>query len=315
MLLALHVDDFILLYQTEPQLAWVLSGLGRSYGLKDLGELTYALGTHFIRNELGISLTQREYTLNVLKKFGFAEAHPTHTPYLPTSSNPSLKPTGLEKWHMNEIVGSLIWLSIISRPDITYAVARLAQSVSDAKPMDYRAAARVLRYLRGTPSHGIQYPHKSKDGLVAYVDADFAADDDRKSQTGFILFFGGGPVAYKSTKQGLVALSTAEAELNAAVEAGKEALWFRTLFTELSIPLRLPITLLEDNAAAITLSDNSVMGKRTKHIDLRYCWINDKVQDGTLKLVKVTSSKNIADLLTKPLARDRFQHLVSLIVS
>ena len=127
---------------------------------------------------------------------------------------------------MNEIVGCLIWLSVISRPDITYAVARLAQSVATPTAADYWAASRILRYLRGTPSLGIRYPHRSKEGLVAYVDADFASDTDRKSQTGFILFFGGGPVAYRSSKQGLVALSTAESEMYASVECGKEALWW-----------------------------------------------------------------------------------------
>ena len=130
MLLVLHVDDFILSHYDMEQLKWVTSKLGASYGLKDLGKLEFALGTHFVRDEAGIALSQREYISSVLEKFGFEESHSVPTPAI-VSTGHSLKLSGLEEWDMNEIVGCLIWLSVISRPDISFAVAKLAQAVAD----------------------------------------------------------------------------------------------------------------------------------------------------------------------------------------
>jgi len=176
-------------------------------------------------------------------------------------------------------------------------------------------AARILRYIKGTLDYAITFSGSARQPLQAYADADYAGDNDRKSQSGYIFMFAGGPIAWNSKKQSCVAISTAESEIVAASACAQEALWFTSLLTELGLAPTQPIVIHEDNAGAIVLAETSVTGKRTKHIDVRYHFINDAVKQNRIALRKIETKKNIADLFTKALARDRFtdlsRHLIS----
>ena len=166
----------------------------------------------------------------------------------------------LQKFSLPKITGKLLWPAMMCRPDISYAVARLAQMVSLPSPEAYGLAARILRYLRGTISLGIAYNVGGDQDLVAYCDSDWGGDRDRKSQSGYIFFFAGGPIAWTSKKQSTIDLSTAEAEIVAATVCVQEAMWMIQCLTELGISTNLPISIYEDNSAAIALTilDDSI---------------------------------------------------------
>jgi len=181
--------------------------------------------------------------------------------------------------------------------------------VSKPTPVAYTMAARILRYLRGTLDYAISFSEDARHPLLAYADADWAGDSDRRSQSGFIFMYAGGPIAWSSKKQSCVALSTAEAEIVAASSCVQDALWFTSLLSEFGLAPPQPITVFEDNEGAIALSETSITGKRTKHIDLRYSFINDAVKKGRIIMKKIDTKKNLADLFTKALARDRFVDL------
>ena len=172
----------------------------------------------------------------------------------------------------------------------------------------------IFRYLKGTSDYGIMFSRKQSDpSVVGYVDADYAGDlTDRRSTTGYVFTLVGGPICWRSMVQPIVALSTTESEYIAVAEAAKEALWLTGLVKELGVQ-QGGVQLHCDNQSAIYLAKNQVYHARTKHIDVRFHKIRELVSSGELLLEKVHTSKNAADMLTKPVTTDKFKHCLNLI--
>ena len=223
---------------------------------------------------------------------------------------------------MNEIAGSLLWLTMNTRPDKCEAVARLCQTVAAPTTDDFKKAGKLLRYLAGSVNLGLMFykPTHAKYlplELEGYGDSDWAGDvKDAKSQTGFIHRLGASPISWGSRKQSVVALSTAEAELVAAVDAAKEILWLRSVLGEIGeINLDKATVMFCDNTAAIALGSKSVISKRTRHINIRLHCINEWCLSGQIKLEKIHTDENLADLFTKAMHRDRFAKLIKAMVA
>lgn len=201
-----------------------------------------------------------------------------------------------------------------TRPDIAYGVSLLSRFSSNPRQEHINAAKRLLRYLRGTIDLGIVY-HGPAD-VEGYTDSDWAGDvSDRKSTTGYVFKLTNGPISWASRKQKLVALSSTEAEYYALNEAGKEAVFIRQFLTELSPALTTPMinhrmTLKNDNMGAEQLSQNPQHHARTKHIEIRHHWIRDAVKDHSIQLLHVDTNDNVADGLTKPLAKPKFETFI-----
>ncbi|UYV77122.1 hypothetical protein LAZ67_14003359 [Cordylochernes scorpioides] len=201
----------------------------------------------------------------------------------------------MPKFPFREAVGSLMFASCVSRPDITYAVSQ-----------------NIFRYLKGTPHMGILFT--GQDQLVGYSDSDFARDvDSRKSTTGYAFMMNGGTVSWASQRQPIIALSTTESEYIAACSAAKELIWIRRLLQGIGCDITKETELYIDNQAAIKLVENPVFHKRTKHIDVRYHFIRSKHEEGELKVHHVCSSEQLADIITKPLPRNKFHYLRGLL--
>jgi hypothetical protein len=325
-ILAIYVDDIIFLYDEDQSLESLLNSLTeRGYGVKDLGELKQTLGLE-VKHMNGESfLSQTEYTRKILQNYGYMDCNPTKTPahhIIPTEEelNAWNKPE-LCKHKREEIVGTLLWLSRLTRPDISFAVSRLAQYINEKTELFYFMGARILRYLRGTLDYGIRLspppntrrlatdsPHSVE--LVAFADADFAGDKrTRKSQSGYIFFLNGSPISWNSKKQSIVALSSTEAEIYALSGAIQEASFFRTLFRELDQPIEQPTEIYEDNNQAKLRAETNINSKFLKHIDIKYHHINDSVHNKQTKISRVSSAKNIADIFTKALSPHKFREL------
>ena len=136
----------------------------------------------------------------------------------------------------------------------------------------------ILRYLKGTIQHGITYTKQSSGECVAYSDADWGRDlDDRRSTSAYLFVINGGPVSWKSKKQSSVALSTAEAEYMALASSAKEAVWTRQLSSEIGIEYTIPVIIYEDNQSAIAMTKNPQFHGRTKHIAIKYHYIESKL--------------------------------------
>ena len=206
-----------------------------------------------------------------------------------------------------QLVGSLMYIACATRPDIAYAVNTCAQFMSNPGPRHVEAAKHVLRYLKGTKDVGITYSKQADESmankLFGYVDADHASDaDDRKSVGGYVLLLNGGAVSWSSRKIKVVAISSFESEWYSASIAGCEVQSMRRLLEEMGFEQREPTKLFEDNAGCIYSSEaDRPMNPCSKHIDTRIFKLKEFVQEGTLKLVKVSSQRQVADNLTKPL--------------
>jgi len=170
----------------------------------------------------------------------------------------------------------------------------------------------IFRYLRGTSSACLQFG-KSRDGLVDYVDSDYAGDlDKRRSLTGYDFTIGGFAVSWKASLQATVALSTTEAEYMAISEACKEAIWLRGLYSELC-GVSSCITIHYGSQSAICLTKDQMFYEKTKYIDVRYHFIRCVVAKGDVKVCKISTRDNPADMLTKPVLVAKFELCSSLV--
>ena len=212
------------------------------------------------------------------------------------------------------LTGSLNHLAVFTRPDITFAVSKLAQFNSNPTAIHLKAALHVLRYLKGTRNLCIVYKRQEqKVTIVGYSDSDWASDpNDRKSCTGYIFMVHGGPVSWTSHKQTTVALSTMEAEYMALSDASREAIARAQFFEELGIPSS-PILILSDSETALDVANGTAMNHRkTKHIDIRYHAIRHFIQEDKIQVNHISNEYQLADLCTKALGPQLHQRFLEL---
>ena len=211
-----------------------------------MGKLHYFLGMQVLQDQKtgDIRIGQPNYTENLLRKLNMQDSKPVSTP-ADTSQKLVKAADGEEcinQQQYQSIIGSLMYLSVSSRPDITYSVSRLARFSSQPNNQHWTA---LKRYLKGTVHYGITYTRKSSKECTGYSDSDWAGDlDNRKSTSGYIFQVSGGAVTWRSKKQSCVALSTAEAEYTALSSAAQEAAWLRQLIGN---PPETATTIFEDN--------------------------------------------------------------------
>jgi hypothetical protein len=212
-----------------------------------------------------------------------------------------------------ELVGALLYLSVMTRPDIAFAVGGLSRFMSSPTVEHWNAAKRVLRYLVGTQRLGIVY-RKGESRAVAYGDSDFAGDTDtRKSRSGVVIIKNGGALTWVSRMQSTVATSTCDVQCISGAEAVKHALWVRRLLGELEGQI-YPMTVYCDNQSALVLMTKSMMGfSKRKHVDVAYHFVHNRVMRDEVVLEFVSSEEQLADILTKALPAPKFMGLRSAI--
>ena len=259
--IGVYVDDMVMAGKDEASLQKVKDELGTKFEIKDLGKLKYFLGMTIVQNqeEQSTWMGQPDYTTKLLEKHGMSECKPVATPVDPGTHLTTLneKEEVVDQQQYQSVVGSLMYLSVCTRPDIAYAVGTLARYSSKPGRSHWTAVKRVLRYLKGTTNHGIVFRGGASGNIVGYSDADWAGDrEDRKSTSGYLFQIAGGPISWRSKKQDTVALSTAEAEYVALSSAAQETVWLRRLISELNNPPDGPTTILEDNQSAMAMAKN-----------------------------------------------------------
>ena len=305
--------------------------------MKDLGNIDEILGCRVhVNHDLGlITMDQKKYTTGILAKY----LDSTETTWLDTPADNKIVltiahgPTNeTEKQAMatlpyREVIGSLLWLSLGTRPDITYAVSQVAKFSANPGPEHWKAVKRILRYLLGTTTLGITFysqtdqedeespPTLTSMYPIGYVDSDYARSEDRRSVTGYIFYLSRGPISWQTRQQPSTALSTMEAEFMAACAASQECVWLIQILKEFGAYFTSPITLFEDNKACLDYSRNSTNHQRTKDISVRYHFIRELINDRVLKLEPIDTAENVADIFTKPLDKRIFQRLRALFMT
>ena len=213
--------------------------------------------------------------------------------------------TDKEKYQM--LIGSLMYLAQISRPDILTAVNMLSRYLSDPREGHWYAAERVLRYIKETPSHGIFFNGNTENPqLIGYSDANWGGDiDTSKSTSGYLFLFMGGCLSARSKLQETVATSTLHSEWIATYHATTELIWLKNLMKELGWQ-QDSYTIYTDNMGVVTISKNPEGHQQSKHMDIKYRYIRECVEAGLINIKYIATDLNIADIFTKGLPNLKF---------
>ena len=313
-IIPVFIDDITLASNSKAKIDATIKELECHFKLRNLGPTSWLLGMKITRDlsNHSISLSQHQYITDILNQFGFADCNPISTPMDPglvlqkTQSLSDEDKEFMSKVPYLSAVGSLTYLAQSTRPDIAFAVGTLAKFNSNPSPIHWKAVKHVFRYLQATKDYQLTY--KSDPGeqelFITYSDANHGAcKDTGRSTGGYAVKIGTGAVSWSSKLQSVVALSTTEAENMAAVEAGKELKWMRSLLGEFGYKIDGPSTLCIDNQSAINVSKNPEHHGRMKHLDLKFHWLRENVEKEIIKPKHVGTNDMIADCLTKPLNR------------
>jgi hypothetical protein len=201
------------------------------------------------------------------------------------------------------LVGKVLYLVTCSRPDLAQPARELARFIANHGEQHWKAAKHLIRYLQGTKSYGVLLGRVDKPYPIFHglSDSDWGMSDNRKSVSGYIIFFADGPISWSSKQQGTVALSSCEAEYLATTHAAKQILWLRSLASELKINQMDPTSLFCDNQGTVACTHDPQAHTKMKHIDLREHFIRDCVNNRHIEVIHIPGIENSADLLTKPL--------------
>jgi hypothetical protein len=312
LIVGVYVDDLVITGGDPRDISTFKEEMKATFKMSDLGLLHYYLGLEVKQSGSGITICQSAYAAKILEGAGLTGCNPSLTPMesrlklSKSSSAPAVDPTSYRS-----IVGSLRYL-MNSRPDLAYSVGYLSRFMESPTAEHMVAIKRVLRYIAGTLHYGCYYQREKEAQLTGFSDSDLAGDlDTRKSTTGVLYFLGSSLITWQSQKQRVVALSSCEAEYIAATTAACQGVWLARLLAELKGENVRSITLKMDSESAIQLSKNPVFHDRSKHIDVRYHYIRECIEENRVKLQSVRTAEELADILTKALGPQQFCELRS----
>ncbi|KAI5317697.1 hypothetical protein L3X38_037404 [Prunus dulcis] len=293
-IVSIYVDDIVYTGSGERMQTEFKREMMQRYEMSDLGLLHHFLGMGILQTDQGVFIHQSKYAKSLLMKFRLEDCKPVSIP-LPTGEK-------LKKVDMSEladeglhrkIIGSLLYLTA-TRPDLMYAASLLSRFMNSPTKTHMGVAKRVLRYVQGTLSYGIEYA---------------GSEDDSRSSSSYAFSFGSRAFSWASVKQNTVALSTAEAEYVSASKATAQAIWLRfVLNTLLKCKLR-------QHCCSMTICQQfrwpriHFFHQRTRHINRRYHFIREALQERVINMQFCRSEEQLADIFTKALPKDRFKHL------
>ena len=296
----------------------------RKEGTLQPGESINFLGRCITRREDSIEVSMpTSYVDKILEEYDLLQCKPS-----PVPGNESLRKkieaeeplSAVEHRKYRRIVGQLLWLSSI-RPDIQYAVKELSRGLTSPTEDHQAKVKMLLRYLAGSKACVLTLrprvklrPEMSSLDVVAYVDSDWAGCvQTRKSTSGVSVFFNGCLIASQSRTQQTIATSSGEAELYSIGLGTSECLFVKSLLIEMNITSRVNIRVFTDSSAGKSMSTRFGASKKTRHVELRFLFMQELVQQGILQVKKVAGTSNPADVLTKYVSREVLQrHLGTL---
>ncbi|KAH1122317.1 hypothetical protein J1N35_005477 [Gossypium stocksii] len=283
-LIIVYVDDIVITGSSNDEIGSIVRQLHSKFALKDMGQLNFFLGIEVQHTLQGVFLSQKKYILEILTKTAMLGAAATPTPMVNTSKLTASdgSPLFVDVQLYRSTVGMLQYLCL-TRPQLSFCVNKLSQ------------------YMNLPIDHGLFFS-KGRVEVVGYSDADWASSlEDRRSTTGYVVYLGPNPVAWCSKKQNVVSRSSSEAEYRSLANCVSELLWVKQLIAEIGLSACSTPVIWCDNTSAVSIAENPTHHARIKHVEIDHHFVREKVLDGTLQVNYVPSSKQIADVLTKPI--------------
>ena len=321
-MMTIWVDDVGLLCMNDKIRVDVEKVLKDHFSISSEGLLSLYVGIVVEKDPNGkwINLHQGPYHEKSVKKF-----LPDDYTVLNVPANPNKRLTKLDSpvtqaekdkviYPYMNATGTQLYSAICTRPDIFYQTINLAKFNNNPGEEHVKASEDLFRYLKGTTKLGIKFSKpKSFDGKIeirAFVDSDWAGCvDTRRSTIGFIIQIAGGPVSWKSKTIKTIAQSSCEAEFMGLTEVCRELMWLCNFLEEIGIAFHTP-KIYCDSQSAIYWSEDPIEHSRNKHMEVKYYYVRDCVAQDKVRIFKILTTYQCADLLTKPLGKQIFDRLV-----
>lgn len=319
-----YVDDIVAVARSIKDIDWFYGLLSQRFHAKNLGETEKILGIRVIRDRPNrtIYLDQEQYITEVLARFGITNK--THKEKkIPAADYESLRPASDNDTRINiteyqQVIGSLMFAMVTTRPDIAFVLGKLSQYMSDPAEHHGHALKALMRYLKSTVKQKLRYgPGGVYNYFVMYSDADWGSDKStRKSVSGSVAMFYGGPISWSSKKQRSISTSSCESEYIAMSACTKQGQWIAQVFRDLKLGKYIGkdpslVQMLGDNQGALALVKDPRLHERSKHIDICYHYIRDLAEQGKVAVTYIPTADMVADGMTKPLARIAFERFKS----
>ncbi|XP_066373174.1 uncharacterized mitochondrial protein AtMg00810-like [Miscanthus floridulus] len=283
----------------------LLTDLEAEFALKDLGGLHYFLGIEVKRSSDGLVMSQQRYAIDVVKRANMWNCKPVDTPISTAKKLNLTKGDSLgevDSTMYRSVVGALQYLTL-TIPDLSFAVNKVCQFLHSPTTVHWSVVKRILRYVKGTLTMGLKLQKSNSTLVSAFSDDDWAGCvDDRRSMGGFAVFFGPNLVSWSARKQPIVSHSSTEAEYKSLANATAEMMWIQRLLTELGISHSPMARLWCDNISDKYLSTNPVFHARTKHIEIDFHFVRERVAQKLLDIRFINTGDQVADGFTKPIS-------------
>ncbi|OAE29640.1 hypothetical protein AXG93_1762s1210 [Marchantia polymorpha subsp. ruderalis] len=316
-ILVYYVDDIFILAKNQSHVDECKSKLKSAFKMKYMGESKRILGMEIHRDheQKRLWLSQGKYVRHILDTFNMIDSKEIWTPLAAHFKLSAVQcpNNAVEKKNMSYVpyeqaVGSLMYLTVCTRPDIAFAMGKVSSYMSNPWKVHWKTMKWIMRYLKSTLDYGLLFDGLSDNAksLFSYVEADYRQDlDKRRSTTGYVFTLGGGSICWRF-KFKCVAQSTTETEYVAAAEAKKEAFWLDGLIMEMRLKKGV-VNIYCDSHSALHLAANQVMDSRVKHIDIRYHFITQAMSDKTIELITINYKLNLGDALIKVILLENFK--------
>ncbi|GJS20416.1 retrovirus-related pol polyprotein from transposon TNT 1-94 [Tanacetum coccineum] len=310
LLVQIYVDDIIFAITNTAMCNEFANQMTTKFKMSMIRKMSFFLGLQISQSPRGIFINQSKYAFEIVKKYGMLTSDSVNTPMVEKSKlDEDLQGKPIDATLYHGMIGSLMYLTS-SRPDLIYAVCLCARYQTKPTEKHLNEVKRIFQYLKGTINMGLWYSKDTGMSMTAYADVDHAGcQDTRLSISGSAQFLGDKLVSWSSKKQKCTAISSTETEYISLSGCCAQILWMRSQLTDYGFQFN-KIPLYCDNKNAIALCCNNVKHSRAKHIDVRYHFIKEQVENGIVKLYFVRTEYQMADIFTKPLPRERFNFLI-----
>ncbi|GKC98799.1 zinc finger, CCHC-type containing protein [Tanacetum coccineum] len=305
-IICLYVDDMLIFGTDQVQVDLTKEFLSSRFSMKDMGEADVILGIRIKHESNRIAISQSHYIKKVLKKFNYFDCTPVSTPM---DTSEKLMPNNgqaVSQLEYSRVIGCLMYAMTCTRPDISFVMGKLSRYTSNPSTQHWQAIQRVLKYLKKTMDYRLTYTGYPLV-LEGYTDASWISNtEDNSSTSGWVFLLGGGAISWASKKQTCITGSTMESEFVALAAAGKEAEWLKNLLLEIPLwskPIA-PISIRCDSVATLAKAYSQMYNGKSRHLGVRHSMIRELITNGVISIEFVRSQQNLADHLTKGLARD-----------
>ena len=315
-----HVDDLLVFTNNEEEEKELIAALQRKYKITT-GEPSVFAGLRITLSpdKEFVDIDVADYIKKTLCHFGMDNCNSAPTPYVVDQDLAEMpipqteEEKAASKRPYRELVGSLLYISVSARPDISVAVGEVARYCENPGDAHWKAAKRILRYLAGTLDYRLRYRRSDsaeEQQLSVYCDANYMDTHNKRSTSGYVSFYAGGPVSWRSVKQRTVATSTMHAEVHSLNEGGREAVWLKNLIECIEGRKLGPVPIYEDNKGAMEYAQHPTKHHATKHYAVKCTWIREQVKARVFKLEYVRTTEQKADIMTKKLSSSVFKRFV-----